>query len=155
MPLAQKHIEKRGSAQIKSSLLLAALSTPGITSVLEVKASRNHSEIFLKKINADIKIKKLKKGNLISLKGQKNLYAFNYAVGSDPSSAAFLIALTLLTPGAKSTIPNVICNDKRICDIDLSWPGSTHASRMWNRSEAKVYLETQRRFQSDQRRKRA
>ena len=119
MPLAQKHIEKRGSAQIKSLLLLAALSTPGTTSVLEEQASRNHSEIFLKKINADIKIKKLKKGNLISLKGQKNLYAFNYAVGSDPSSAAFLIALTLLTPGAKSTIPNVICNDTRIKYIQI------------------------------------
>ena len=65
MPLAQRHIEKRGSAQIKSSLLLAALSTPGTTSILEEKTSRNHSEIFLKKINADIKIKKLKKGNLI------------------------------------------------------------------------------------------
>ena len=28
MPLAQKHIERRGSAQIKSSILLSALSTP-------------------------------------------------------------------------------------------------------------------------------
>ena len=114
MPLAQKHVENRGSAQIKGLILMSALSTPGITTVEEKKISRNHTELFLKKINANIKVKKLKKGNLISLEGQKNLNGFNYTVSSDPSSAAFLIVLTLLTPGSKSTIHNVLCNDTRI-----------------------------------------
>ena len=114
MPLAQKHIENKGSAQIKGLILMSALSTPGITTVEERKISRNHTELFLKKINAAIKVKKLKKGNLITLEGQKNLYAFNYTVNSDPSSAAFFIALTLLTPGSKSIIHNVLCNDTRI-----------------------------------------
>ena len=114
MPLAQKHIENRGSAQVKGLILMSALSTSGITTIEEKKISRNHTELFLKKISADIKIKKLKKGNLISLRGQKNLYSFNYTVSSDPSSAAFLIALTLLTPGAKLIIHNVLCNDTRI-----------------------------------------
>ena len=114
MPLAQKHIENRGSAQVKGLILMSALSTAGITTIEEKKISRNHTELFLKKINADIKIRKLKKGNLISLRGQKNLYGFDYTVGSDPSSAAFLIALTLLTPGSKLVIHNVLCNDTRI-----------------------------------------
>ena len=114
MPLAQKHIENRGSAQVKGLILMSALSTPGTTTIEEKKISRNHTELFLKKINADIKIRKLKKGNLISLRGQKNLYGFDYTVGSDPSSAAFLIALTLLTPGSKLVIHNVLCNDTRI-----------------------------------------
>jgi len=114
IPLAQKHIENRGSAQVKSLILLSALSTPGITNVEEKKISRNHTELFLKEIKAEIRIKKLKKGNLISLRGQKNLYGFNYSVSSDPSSAAFLIALTLLTPGSKLVIDNVICNETRI-----------------------------------------
>ena len=30
MPLAQKHFETMGSAQVKSAILLAALNTPGI-----------------------------------------------------------------------------------------------------------------------------
>ena len=114
MPLAQKHFEKKGSAQIKSLILLSALSTPGITTIEEEKTSRNHTEIFLKKIDANIKIKKLKKGNLITVKGQKNLYSFNYTIYSDPSSASFLIALTLLTPNSKLLIKNVICNPTRI-----------------------------------------
>ncbi len=116
MPMAQNHIQKLPSAQVKSSLLAAFLNTPGRSSIEEKKklVSRTHTEILLKKISANIKIKKSKKGNLISVTGQKNLYAFNYTVHSDPSSAAFLIALTLLTPGAKSTITSVICNETRI-----------------------------------------
>ena len=114
MPLAQKHVENIGSAQVKGLIMMSALSTPGITTIEEKKISRNHTELFLKKINADIRVKKIKKGNLISIKGQKNLYGFNYAVGSDPSSAAFLIALTLLTPKSKLVIHNILCNDTRI-----------------------------------------
>jgi len=114
MPLAQKHVEKKGSAQIKSLILFSALSTPGTTVVHERKISRDHTEIFLKEIKADIKIKRIKNGNLIYLKGQKNLNAFNYEVGSDPSSASFLIALTLLTPGSELVLENIVCNPKRI-----------------------------------------
>ena len=46
MPLAQKHIEKKGSSQVKSLIILSALSTPGITSIEEKKISRNHTELF-------------------------------------------------------------------------------------------------------------
>ena len=114
LPLAQNHVENLGSAQIKSLILFSALSTPGITTIKENKISRNHTELFLKKINADIKIKKFKRGNLIMLRGQKNLYAFNYDVSSDPSSASFLVALALLTPNSKLIIKNVICNSTRL-----------------------------------------
>ena len=113
MPLAQKHLEKIGSAQVKSSILLAALATAGITTIKEEIISRNHTENFLKMINADIKIKKLKKGNLITLAGQKNLYSFNYLIPSDPSSAAFFMVLALITPKSKILIKNVNCNPTR------------------------------------------
>jgi len=113
MPLAQTHVESIGSAQVKSSILMAALNTPGVTQILEKKISRNHTEIFLKKINADIKIKKFKKKNLISLKGQKNLSSFNCHISSDPSSSAFLVTLALLTPKSQLLIKNVNCNATR------------------------------------------
>jgi len=114
MPLAQQHIESKGSAQIKSMILLSALSTFGVTTVEEKKISRNHTELFLKKINADIKIKKLKNGNLITLKGKKNLYAFDYTVSSDPSSLAFFVALALLNQNSQLVAHNVLCNPTRI-----------------------------------------
>ena len=101
LPLAQKHVETRGSSQVKGLILLSALSTPGITTVEELKnkSSRTHTEIFLKKIGCDIKFEQTKESNLIYLRGQKNLYSFNYSVKNDPSSAAYLICLSLLTPG--------------------------------------------------------
>ena len=50
MPLAQKHLEKIGSAQVKSAILLAALNTPGITQIEVEKISRDHTENLLSKI---------------------------------------------------------------------------------------------------------
>ena len=40
----------------------------------------------------------------------------------------------------------MVANDWRICDLDIGWPGSTHDSRIWSRSEVKHYWESQRRF---------
>ena len=40
----------------------------------------------------------------------------------------------------------VVANDWRICDLDVSWPGSTHDSRVWCRSQVKPYVEQQRMF---------
>jgi len=121
LPLAQKHIETRGSSQVKGLICLSALSTPGITIVEELKkkSSRTHTEIFLKKIGCDIKFKQTNKSNLIYLRGQKNLHSFVYSVGNDPSSACFLICLALLTPGSKLTLPGIICNDTRIRFIKI------------------------------------
>ena len=119
MPLAQKHFETIGSAQVKSAILLAALNTPGITTIEEKIISRNHTENLLSSLNADIKIKKLKKGNSISLRGQKNLSNFNLKIPGDPSSAAPFIILTLLTPGSKLLIKDVNCNPTRIGFIKI------------------------------------
>tara|TARA_B100000029_G_scaffold459189_1_gene489118 strand:+ start:73 stop:1422 length:1350 start_codon:yes stop_codon:yes gene_type:complete len=119
MPLAQYHYEKIGSAQVKSSILLAALNTPGITKIKEEKKSRDHTEKLLKFINADIKVKKMNSKNLIAIKGEKNLKSFNLKVPGDPSSAAPFIVLTLLTKGAKLVIKNINCNPTRIGFIKI------------------------------------
>jgi len=119
LPLAQKHFETIGSAQVKTAILLAALNTPGITEVREDKISRNHTENLLSTIKADIKIKKLKKGNLISLRGKENLSCFNLKIPGDPSSAAPFIALTLLTKGSELLIKNVNCNPTRMGFIKI------------------------------------
>jgi len=113
LPLAQKFEEKIGSAQIKSSILLASLNTPGITTVQAVP-SRDHTENLLKYIDADIKIKKVKKKNLIMLRGMKNLFSFDLEVFGDQSSCGPFIILALLTPKSKLIIKNVNCNPTRL-----------------------------------------
>jgi len=119
MPLAQKHFETIGSAQVKSAILLAALNTPGTTQVQVEKISRNHTENLLAKIGANIKIKKLVNGQLISLKGQKNLHGFNLKIPGDLSSAAPFIMLTLFTANSKLRLKNVNCNPTRIGFINI------------------------------------
>jgi len=42
------------SAQIKSAVLLAGLSAPGVTTVIEPEASRDHTEIMLAHFGAAI-----------------------------------------------------------------------------------------------------
>ena len=114
MPLAQKHLETIGSAQVKSAILLSALNTPGITTIVEKKISRNHTENLLTKIKANIKIKKLKNQNIILIKGQKNLNSFNLEIPGDQSSAAPFIFLTLFTPNSTLIIKNINYNPTRI-----------------------------------------
>ena len=39
-----------------------------------------------------------------------------------------------------------MANDDRFLDIDVGWPGGTHDSRVWARSDVELYIEEQRRF---------
>ena len=52
--------EQLGSAQVKSAIILASLDTKGTTVIKELKLSRNHSEILLKYLGANIRIEKKK-----------------------------------------------------------------------------------------------
>ena len=119
MPLAQKHYEAIGSAQVKSAILLAGLNTSGITKIEEVKKSRNHTENLLSAIGAKITVKKLNNKNLIYLNGKYNLNSFNLEIAGDPSSAAPFIVMALLTAKSKLLIKNVNCNPTRIGFIKI------------------------------------
>jgi 3-phosphoshikimate 1-carboxyvinyltransferase len=113
MPLAQHHTEHLGSAQVKSCILMAALDTPGITTIKEKKPSRDHTENLLRYIGADIKVKKFKNSNLLELRGQRDIDCFNLEIPGDPSSSAFFIALTLLTKKSSLKINNINLNPFR------------------------------------------
>ena len=58
-PKPIKYFEKKGSAQCKSSVMLAALNTRGTTSI-KAKKSRDHSELLFKNLGLKIKKKKSK-----------------------------------------------------------------------------------------------
>ncbi|MDA9081731.1 3-phosphoshikimate 1-carboxyvinyltransferase [Candidatus Pelagibacter sp.] len=106
------YTELRGSAQCKSSVMLAALLTPGTTK-LKCLPSRNHTELLFKYLNIPTKIKKIKNFDLIEVKGKKNYKSFNYDIPGDISSASFFIVLTLLSKNSKLKIKNININPSR------------------------------------------
>jgi len=112
------YLELKGSSQCKSSVMLAALLTPGETKLM-CKPSRNHTELLFKYLKIPIKIKKIKNFEIIKIKGRQNFNAFNYNVPSDISSSAFFIVLTLLSKGSKLILEKVGVNKSRTGVIEI------------------------------------
>ena len=88
MPI--NYVENKGSAQCKSSVMLASLNTSGET-FIKAKKSRDHTELLFKYLNIPIKVKKTKKFDFIKTTGGKEFKSFNYKIPSDISSSAFLL----------------------------------------------------------------
>ncbi len=105
--------ENKGSAQCKSSVMLAALNTKG-TTIIKAKKSRNHTELLFKHLKIPINIKKNEKYDLIKINGKKNIEPFNYNIPSDISSSSFFIILTALSKNSKLQIKNVNINPTRV-----------------------------------------
>ena len=81
------------SAQIKSCLLLAALSSKTKIEIIENIPSRDHTERLLQECDAEI----FKEGNKIIFDGTKEITKKFIDVPKDFSSAAYLIAANILT----------------------------------------------------------
>jgi 3-phosphoshikimate 1-carboxyvinyltransferase len=102
------------SAQIKSAVLLAGLAAPGITTVIETEASRDHTELMLKHFGAEIVSEKEgSHGRKISLTGQPELHGADVVVPADPSSAAFPIVAALIVDGSDIVLSDVMTNPLR------------------------------------------
>ena len=112
------YFESKGSAQCKSSVMLAALNAPGKT-IIKAKKSRNHTEILFKNLKIPIKVKKTKNFDFIEIVGNQNFKSFNYNIPSDISSSAFFIVLTLLSKKSTLIIENVNVNPSRIGIIKI------------------------------------
>ena len=108
-----EYFEELGSAQCKSSVILAALKTPGLTKI-KAKKSRNHTELLLKSLKLPIQVSSSKFYDYIKIKGQNNFASFNYSVPGDISSCSFFLVLTLLSSNSKLTIKNININKSRI-----------------------------------------
>ena len=97
------------SAQVKSCLLLAGLNAPGKTTVIEPKATRDHSERMLRAFGAEVAVDGLR----VTVTGNADLAGQEVVVPGDPSSAAFLAVAAAITPGSDLTIENVCLNETR------------------------------------------
>ncbi len=107
------------SAQIKSAVLLAGLNTPGQTSVIETRPSRDHTELMLRHFGATLAVTDdAADRRVITLTGQPELESKDVIVPGDPSSAAFPLVAALITPDSEITIKNIGLNPLRIGLID-------------------------------------
>lgn len=102
------------SAQVKSAILLAGLNTPGVTTVIEKEATRDHTELMLKNFGANVEVEYLADGRRsISVTGFPELTGRHVVVPADPSSAAFPAVAALLVPGSQVTLSGVGMNPLR------------------------------------------
>lgn len=102
------------SAQVKSAVLLAGLNAPGLTTVIEREATRDHTEKMLRHFGAEVSVEPYgAHGRKITLVGQPELSPAPIVVPADPSSAAFPMVAALITPGSDIILESVMMNPLR------------------------------------------
>jgi 3-phosphoshikimate 1-carboxyvinyltransferase len=113
-PLPITYASPVASAQVKSAILLAGLSAPGETTVIEPLASRDHTENLLRHFGAQVTSTPTNEGGRrITVAGQPELKAGDIVIPGDPSSAAFPAVAALLLPQSEITIEGVGINPLR------------------------------------------
>jgi 3-phosphoshikimate 1-carboxyvinyltransferase len=115
LPLAPiEYTLPMASAQVKSAVLLAGLHAPGITTVIEPEATRDHTERMLRHFGARVDVEPLKNGGrAVRVHGDAELTGRDVVVPGDPSSAAFLAAAALMVPGSEVTVEGILTNPTR------------------------------------------
>jgi 3-phosphoshikimate 1-carboxyvinyltransferase len=107
------YVSPIASAQVKSCILLAGLQAQGVTSVDEPYVSRNHTEIMLEYLGANI----LVDGTKISIE-KSELIPKPIHIAGDISSAAFFMAAALIVPNSEIIIKNIGLNPTRTGILD-------------------------------------
>ena len=103
------------SAQVKSAILLAALTARGTTVVKEPCQSRNNTEIMLLESGIEVNSKTIKSGmNIVKIKGASYLKSDDIIVPGDPSSAVFLVVAALITKNSNVVIKNILNDNLRL-----------------------------------------
>jgi 3-phosphoshikimate 1-carboxyvinyltransferase len=103
------------SAQVKSCVLLAGLYADGETNVREAVATRDHTEIALRELGADISLEP----RSVRLRGRASLRAKDLVVPGDLSGAAFFIVAALLVPDSELVVTGVGLNPTRTALLDV------------------------------------
>ncbi len=94
------------SAQLKSCLLLAGLYADGTTTIIENRATRDHTELMLNAFSHPIK----RNQNRISVSKANRLIGTDISIPADFSSAAFFIVVATIAPGSDLVLENVGIN---------------------------------------------
>jgi 3-phosphoshikimate 1-carboxyvinyltransferase len=111
MPLA--------SAQVKTSLLLAALRAPGRTVVTEPTRTRDHTERMLRWLGVPVETKDEQGSIITAIEGPASFEASNVKIPGDFSSAAYFITAAAMLPGSELELKRVGLNPTRIQLLDV------------------------------------
>lgn len=103
------------SAQVKTAIILAGLYAEGETVVRETEKSRNHTELMLTAMGANIE----SRGLNITVKKTDKLSSADVDVPGDISSAAFFMVLGTIMPNSSVTITKVGINPTRTGIIEV------------------------------------
>jgi 3-phosphoshikimate 1-carboxyvinyltransferase len=103
------------SGQVKSAILIAALFAEGPTSVLEPVKTRNHTELMLQAIGADLKVK----GRRILVEPAGDLQPLDLEIPGDISSAAFWLVAGGLMMGSQLRLEGTGVNPTRTAFVDM------------------------------------
>lgn len=103
------------SAQVKSAVMLAGLRADGITTVVETKPTRDHTENMLRHFGVKVDVEDLENGaQAVHLKGGQEMIAdADIFVPSDPSSAAFPAVAAAICAGSEVLLPRIGMNPRR------------------------------------------
>jgi 3-phosphoshikimate 1-carboxyvinyltransferase len=115
-PLKPIHVSLPvASAQLKSALLLAALSADGTTRIEEPARSRDHTERLLPQFGATVSVQ----GTRVALAGPQRLRGAEIDVPGDLSSAAFPLVAATIVRSAEVRLPAVGVNPTRTGLLEL------------------------------------
>ncbi|MCH5213038.1 MAG: 3-phosphoshikimate 1-carboxyvinyltransferase [Oscillospiraceae bacterium] len=103
------------SAQVKTALILAGLYAEGDTIIHEIEKSRDHTELMLSAMGADLTVD----GLTIKVCKTEKLTPQDVLVPGDISSAAFFLVLGAIMPDSEILIKNVGVNPTRTGIIDV------------------------------------
>jgi 3-phosphoshikimate 1-carboxyvinyltransferase len=112
------------SAQVKSCLLLAALSGDGPTTLVEPGPSRDHTERMLRAMGVEVTSQTLDSNRWLTRLSPPqplSLSPLHIRLPGDMSAAAFLIVAALITPGSQATLRQVGLNPTRTGLLDTLW----------------------------------
>lgn len=128
------YVSKIASAQVKSCVLLAGLHAEGKTSFTEPYLSRNHTELMLEYLGANIEVKKARRQEgkksyeqpllpscppALVIVQRSILQPKTIAISGDISSAAFFIVAALIVPDSEIILKNVGLNPTRTGILDI------------------------------------
>ncbi len=105
------------SAQVKTSLVLAALGADGSTRITEPAPTRDHTERLLPVFGGELG--RGATASTLVVPGGQTLRSAEVDVPGDPSSAAFFLVAAAAAPGAEVTVEGVGLNPGRVAFLDV------------------------------------